>query len=63
MEVPPDATVYQRYSPAEPPEAERAAIPLPQREVPVVVGAVGTELTVAVTSVLMLSQVPLLMAT
>ena len=63
MAVPPVGTVYQRYCPAAPPAAESVTVPVPHRAPPVVVGAVGSVLIVAVTGVRALSQVPLFIAT
>lgn len=61
--VPPVGTVYQRYCPAAPPEAFNVTEPFPHLLAPVVAGAAGIVLIVAVTIVLTLSQMPLLMAT
>ena len=56
---PPDETVYHRYCPADPPEADNVSEALPQDELPVVDGADGIVLIVAVTADLALSQIPL----
>jgi hypothetical protein len=57
MAVPPDATVYQRYCPFVPPDAFRVTEALGKHALaPVVVGAAGNELMVAVTDVRVLSQ-------
>ena len=61
--VPPDDTVYHRYCAAEPPEALSVIAADPQEALPVVPGADGIVLIVAVTEVLAPSQVPLLILT
>lgn len=61
--VPPVGTVYQRYCPLVPPVALSVAVDGLQTVAPVVVGADGRGFMVAVTAVLMLSQVPLFTAT
>ena len=61
--VPPIATVYQRYCPIVPPEAFRIIADREQPDAPVVMGAVGIRLMVAITDVRALSQVPLLIET
>jgi hypothetical protein len=63
IDVPPVDAVYHRYCPAEPPVALSVMAAEPHEEFPVVLGAVGMVLMVAVTDVLVLSQVPLLMLT
>ena len=63
MAVPPVAPVYQRYCPLVPPDALSDAVDELQTVAPVVAGADGNGLMVAVTAVLVLSHVPLLMAT
>ena len=60
--VPPVAKVYHRYCPAAAPVAERVILDPPHEELPVVAGAAGGVLMVAITAVRVLSQVPLLMA-
>ena len=61
--VPPVDTAYHRYCPLVPPDALSVRDAVPQLEAPVAVGAVGGVLICAITEVLVLSQVPLLMAT
>jgi len=61
--VPPVATVYHRYCPLVPPDALRIIVDGEQPDAPVVMGAVGTGLMVAITEVRVLSQLPLLMET
>ena len=56
--VPPVATSYQRYCPFTAPDAVRVTKPAPHDEPPVAVGAEGGVLIVAITEVLVLSQVP-----
>ena len=63
MAVPPVVTVYQRYCPVVPPEADSVRLAVVQEELPVVEGADGGVLMVAVTAVRVLSHVPLLIAT
>ena len=63
MAVPPVGTVYQRYCPAEPPLAVSVTVPGPQFDPGVTPGALGMGLIVATTDVLLLSHVPLLIAT
>ena len=63
MAVPFVATVYQRYCPFVPPEAVSVRLAGVHDALPVVVGAVGGVLIVAVTAVRVLWQVPLLTAT
>ena len=63
MAVPPVGTVYHRYCPAAPPAAVSVTVPVPHRAAAVVVGAAGIVLTVAVTAVRVLSQIPLFIAT
>ena len=60
---PPEETVYHLYCPADPPDEVNVKAALPQEELPVVDGADGIVLIVAVTEVLELSQTPLLMET
>ena len=61
---PPVATVYQRYSPGDPPVAASVRLAEGAQPVaPVTVGDVGKASTVAVTAVRTLSQVPLFKAT
>ena len=60
---PPEETVYHLYCPADPPDALNVNAALPQDELPVVDGAEGMVLVVAVTAVLELSQIPLLIET
>ncbi len=57
------AAVYHLYCPALPPLAVNVTADDPHAEAPVTVGAVGTPPIVAVTDVLVLSQVPLLIDT
>ena len=57
------ALVYHRYCPAVPPEAVRVTAEDPQAEFPVIPGAAGGELIVAVTDVFEPSQVPSLIET
>ena len=61
--VPPEATVYHLYCPFVPPIALKVTLPGKHDSPPVVVGAVGNVLMVAVTGVRALSQVPLFIAT
>ena len=61
--VPPVGTVYHLYCPELPPEALTVTAEGPQATLLVVDGAAGIELMVATASVLVLSQVPLLMLT
>ena len=61
--APPVATVYQRYCPFVAPEALIIIAEGEQPDAPVVVGAVGMGLIVAITEVRALSQVPLLIET
>jgi len=61
--VPPIATVYQRYCPLVPLEAFRIIADREQPDAPVVMGAVGIRLMVAITEVRLLSHVPLSMET
>jgi hypothetical protein len=61
--VPPVETVYHRYCPALPPEALSMTAEEPHAEAPVVEGAAGMVLIVAMTEVLALSQNPLFRAT
>ena len=63
MAVPPVDTVYQRYCPAVPPEADKVRLAVVQEKFPVTEGAAGAVLMVAVTAVRVPSHVPLLMAT
>ena len=63
MAVPPVATLYHLYCPAIPPAALSVRLAAAQDEFPVVVGAVGNVLTVAMTADRGPSQVPLLMLT
>jgi hypothetical protein len=46
MAVPPEAAVYQRYCPADPPVAEHVGIPVPHCVLFETVGAVGSGFTV-----------------
>ena len=61
--VPPVGTVYQRYRPLAPPEALSVAVDGLQTVAPVVAGADGKGFMVAVTAVLVLSHVPVFIAT
>lgn len=61
--VPPEATSYHRYCPLVPPAASSVAVPGPQLDPALMDGAFGRVRIVAFTSVRLLSQVPLLMAT
>ena len=58
--VPPVASVYHLYWPAAPPAATSVNETGPHKELPDTVGALGGMLTVAITGVRVLSQVPLL---
>ena len=60
--VPPVGRVYQRYCPAAPPAAVSIRLAAVHDALPVVVGAAGGVLMVAITAVQILSHVPLLMA-
>ncbi len=63
MAAPPDGVVYHRYNPGDPPDADNVTGDDEQLLAPVVVGALGGILIVAVTLVLVLSHVLLLIAT
>ncbi|MBN8651008.1 MAG: hypothetical protein J0L67_06260 [Cytophagales bacterium] len=63
MAVPPVASVYHLYCPAAPPAAVSVTLAARHDSAPVVVGALGGILIVAVTVVRVPSQNPLLMAT
>ena len=64
MGLPPVDVVYQRYCPLTPPEAVRSTVADGAHPDPGVArGAAGNAMTVAMTGVRVLSQVPLLMAT
>ena len=64
MGLPPVDVVYQRYCPFTPPEAFRSTVADGAHPDPGVArGAAGNAMTVAMTGVRVLSQVPLLMAT
>ena len=52
IEDPPVATLYQLSVPPAQPDAPKATVPVPQRELSVPVGAAGIGFTVAITSVL-----------
>ena len=62
--APPDEVAYQRaVVPLAPTDAARFTVPGPQVVPPLAIGAVGTVFIVAVTGVLLLSQLPIVVVT